>query len=208
MFIDCIVRNRAAIKEPWREFRTEGNSFFLFSLLIALLLLIMIAIMAVPIFLPLILHSPNLLSKTAMVIWLICFVPVVLLLALVWHWISQLMVPVMYRKRCRAMAALRDVLGLITNHPAPLILYFLFFIVLAIATIVVGCAVTCLTCCVAAIPYVGTVILLPIHVILYGFTLLFLRQFGNEYDPWAGRSPFETEPPPLSTVPPVQRNES
>ena len=26
MFVDCIVRNRAAIKEPWREFRTEGNS--------------------------------------------------------------------------------------------------------------------------------------------------------------------------------------
>ena len=59
-------------------------------------------------------------------------------------------------------AALRDVLGLIFNHPAPLILYFLFFIVLAIAAIVTGFAAACLTCCIAAIPYVGTVILLPI----------------------------------------------
>ena len=57
MFVDCIVRNRAAIVEPWREFRTEGNSFFLLSLLAALLLLVVAAVMAVPIFLPLVLHS-------------------------------------------------------------------------------------------------------------------------------------------------------
>ncbi len=203
MFVDCIVRNRAAIVEPWREFRTEGNSFFLLSLLAALLLLVVAAVMAVPIFLPLVLHSSNFLSKTAMIVWLVGFVTIVLLIAFGWNLISQLMVPVMYRKRCRATAALHDVLGLILNHPAPLILYFLFFIVLAIATIVVGCAATCLTCCIAAIPYIGTVILLPIHVILYAFTLLFLRQFGGECDAWNGRSPFETVPPPLPPAPPI-----
>ncbi len=204
MFVDCIVRNRGAIKEPWREFRTEGNSFFLFSLLIALLFLVVVAIMAAPMVLPLILHSSNLLSKTAMIVWLICFVTLVLLFALGWHWISQLMVPLMYRRRSRAMPALHDVLGLIFNHPAPLILYFLFFIVLALATIVVGCAATCLTCCIAAIPYIGTVILLPIHVILYAFPLLFLRQFGSDFDAWAGRSPFEvpSPPPPAPPMPP------
>jgi hypothetical protein len=95
------------------------------------------------------------------------------------------------------------VLGFIANPPAPLILYFLFFIVLAMAIVVVGCAATCLTCCVAAIPYVGTVILLPLHVILYGFTLLFVRQFGSEYDAWAGKSPFETLPPPVPPGPPA-----
>ena len=35
IFTDCIVRNRGAIAEPWREFRREGNSFFLFSLIVA-----------------------------------------------------------------------------------------------------------------------------------------------------------------------------
>lgn len=201
MFIDCIVRNRAAIREPWREFRTESNSFFLLSLLVALLFLGLVAIMIVPVLLPLILHSPNLLSKAAMMVWLVGCVAIVVLLALAWNWISQLMVPVMYRKRCRATAALHDVLGLISSYPAPLILYILFFIVLAMAIIVIGCAATCLTCCVAAIPYVGTVILLPLHVILYGFTLLFLRQFGSEYDAWAGKSPFEATPPPLPPGP-------
>src|SRR5712692_527969 len=30
MFIDCIVKNRAAIVQPWGEFREQGNSYFLF----------------------------------------------------------------------------------------------------------------------------------------------------------------------------------
>src|SRR5205085_7189906 len=34
IFTDCVVRNRAAIKEPWREFRREVNSYFLFSLVV------------------------------------------------------------------------------------------------------------------------------------------------------------------------------
>src|SRR5213080_5018044 len=28
IFIDCVVRNRAAIVAPWREFKREGNIFF------------------------------------------------------------------------------------------------------------------------------------------------------------------------------------
>jgi len=39
------------------------------------------------------------------------------------------------------------------------------------------------------IPYVGTVILLPIPVTLGAFSLLFMRQFGSEYDVWAGFMP-------------------
>jgi hypothetical protein len=74
----------------------------------------------------------------------------------------------------------------------------------------ISCVAACLTCCIAAIPYIGTVILLPLHVTLYGFTLLFLRQFGLEYDAWAGAlpasqiSPPPIEPPPPAAEPPIQ----
>src|SRR5213593_454660 len=40
MFVDCIVKNRGAVAEPWREFRREGNSYFLFSLLVGFGLLL------------------------------------------------------------------------------------------------------------------------------------------------------------------------
>jgi hypothetical protein len=97
------------------------------------------------------------------------------------------------------------VAGLIVAHPGEILLYCLFWIVLALATVVVTCLATCATCCIAAIPYVGTVILLPIFVLLRSFSLLFLRQFGTEYDVWAEFVPPEfvavlmPPPSPLGT---------
>src|SRR5204863_9024057 len=48
MFIDCIVKNRGAIAEPWREFRTDGNSYFLFSLTAAVCLVLLAALLSAP----------------------------------------------------------------------------------------------------------------------------------------------------------------
>src|SRR5438270_9482787 len=45
IFTDCVVRNRAAIVEPWREYRKEGNSYFLFFLALILAVLVLAAIM-------------------------------------------------------------------------------------------------------------------------------------------------------------------
>jgi hypothetical protein len=73
-------------------------------------------------------------------------------------------------------------------------LYCLFLIVLALATVIVACVATCATCCITAIPYIGTVILLPVFVLLRSFSLLFLRQFGADYDVWATFGPPEFFP--------------
>ena len=54
MFIDCVVKNRGAIAEPWREFKREANSFFLFSLLICLSLFGFVAILSLPFMLPIV----------------------------------------------------------------------------------------------------------------------------------------------------------
>jgi len=90
-------------------------------------------------------------------------------------------------------------------HPGEILLYCLFLIVLALATAIVACLVTCATCCIAAIPYIGTVILLPVFVLLRSFSLLFLRQFGPEYDVWATFVPPEFWPilSPAPSGPPL-----
>src|SRR5437870_13635794 len=44
IFIDCLVRNRAAIAEPWREFRREGNRFFVFLIVLMLVSLVLVAL--------------------------------------------------------------------------------------------------------------------------------------------------------------------
>ena len=194
ILVDCIVRNRAAIAEPWKEFRAEGNSFFLFSLLVALIAASVIVVAGLALILPFIPGRGQ--AEPGLAFWigisLTAFISVCLIFA--WALVSQVMAPIMYRQRCRARAAFAQAVRLVSAHPGPILLYVLFFMLLAVAMVMVSCVVTCATCCIAAIPYVGTVILLPIPVTLGAFFLLFLRQFGPDYDVWAAFMPPEFLP--------------
>jgi hypothetical protein len=204
IFTDCIVRNRAAIIEPWKEFWREGNSLFLFSWLVVLLFLATAAAAFAIFLLPIIISGKSVAGKdVGMIVGIVLFCALIVFAALGWALISHFMVPIMYRRRCRVVVAFREATSLVTAYPAPIILYFLFLIVLAIACGIIGCVTTCVTCCIAAIPYVGTVILLPIFVLLRSFLLCFLRQFGSDYDVWAGIPQPEPPPIPPSTPPPL-----
>src|SRR5438132_12540768 len=107
----------------------------------------------------------------------------------------------MYRRRCAAWAAITDVLALTGSNLGVFILYVLFSCVVGIGIGIAMIALVCMTCCIAAVPYVGTVMLLPIYVFLQSFSLLFIRQFGPDYDVWAG-IPATPPTPPTPTVPP------
>jgi uncharacterized membrane protein len=112
---------------------------------------------------------------------------------------TYFMVPLMYVRRYRAVEAFRQVANLVFENPGPFILFCLFSICLLIGAAIVGAVATCVTCCIAALPYVGTVVLLPVYVCLRSFALLFIRQFGADYDVWAAVAP---APPPQAIEPP------
>ncbi len=191
IFVDCIVRNRAAIVEPWKEFRAEGNSFFLFSLIVVLVLIGVIVIAGLGLIVPFIPRGPQAEPGAGFWIGLSLFVFVAVCFAFIWALASQLMVPIMYRQRCPARLAFSQTVDLVFSHPGLILLYVLFLLLLGVAVVMMSCAVACATCCIAAIPYVGTVILLPLSVTLAAFSLLFLRQFGPDYDAWATFMPPE-----------------
>jgi hypothetical protein len=193
---DCIVRNRAAIKEPWQEYRKEGNSFFKFSLVAMVLCVFFFALIAA-VFLGIAFAVPEhwrvlaLVSVTAltMLVWVsVCFA---------FAPINYFMPMIMYAQRCGAMQALRQAVNLIFDNPLAFALFAGFAIVLFFAFVIVSTAVTCATCCLASLPYVGTVIMLPAFVWIRGFGLLFLRQFGAEFDVWREIPP--TLPPPITS---------
>lgn len=203
IFTDCIVRNRGAIVVPWKEYRQEGNSYFLFQMAITFVSLICFGTLGVL----MILGHPekNPIFPLALLIFLgVTFA----LLALVIGAIVNFMVPVMYRQRCRPTAAFAAVWNLIMTHPGVFILFLLFYFLLLIASLMIGVVATCVTCCMAAIPYIGTVILLPIIFFLFAYPLCFLRQFGDAYDVFAVAPSVEPasfssgEPPPIQHQPP------
>ena len=203
MFTDCIVRNRGAIVEPWREYRSEGNRYFIFQLVIAFCSLIIFGGLALIFVLGWHWNNP-LLPLPLVILLAVAF----FLVALVVGLIMKFVVPVMYRQRCAAMEAFRAVWRLVVANPVAFLLFGLFYIVLYIAAAMIGCLAACVTCCLAALPYIGTVILLPIVMFLFTYPLCFIRQFCDPYDVWAGVMPIETpliEPAPaVPPVPPVQ----
>ena len=212
MFVDCIVRNRGAIEEPWREYRREGNSLFFWGLLLTAISLLLALLCALPFIIRYLANGEFGEFGVGSIIYVIAVVVFFVLAGLALALINWFMVPVMYRQRCNAVTAFVAVVRLIVSEPAPFILYVLFGIVLILAGAILSCLVTCLTCCIAALPYIGTVILLPLYTFYYAYALLFLRQFGPEYDVWASDAaeiPAATEPPrddpppaPPSTEPP------
>ncbi len=205
VFIDCLVRNRAAIVEPWRQFREEGNRFFIFLIILILISIVFVALLGGLIFGSLVLWRSYRVSNVPL---LFVVVPIVVLawvaFAVVVNSITYFMPPVMYARRCSPVEAARAILRLIVDDPAPFILFILFMIVLWIGWIIVGCVVTCVTCCLALLPYIGTVMVLPVPVLFRSFSLLFLRQFGPEWDVWATIPvPTVTNSPAVEPVMPV-----
>ncbi|MEP6776966.1 MAG: hypothetical protein ABI944_00835 [Chthoniobacterales bacterium] len=206
VFTDCIVRNRAAIAEPWREYRREGNSYFLFSIGLALAAIVIIAALALVFLVPLGLfgsHSDGAALGIGMVcvmvalfcIWIVCAIYLAI--------VVQLMVPVMYRRRCTAVEAFRDVAGLVLRFPGPFILFVLFGIVLAVGLMIISTMLACATCCIGSLPYISTVLLLPAFIWLRGFMFYFLRQFGPDYDVWYQTASPDTGEPPIAPSTPL-----
>jgi len=198
MFIDCLVHNRGAIVAPWKEFRVEANRYFVFRLVVSLCSLIVFGGLAVVAFLTL--RKNHAVPLIAVIVLLAV---ILALIAIVIALITIFMVPVMYRQRCTALSAFGQVWSLIKARPGAFILLCLFYLLLYIAGAMVSCLVTCATCCLTLIPYLGTVILLPVVVVLYAFPLCFLRQFGDPYDVWSGVPAESSQAAPGPTAPPL-----
>ena len=206
IFTDCVVKNRAAIVVPWKEYRREGNSLFFFTLGLGLVLLALLALLVLMAFV----LAPTLQGKlnhgfhVAGVLVAVLVGLGGLAAALVLGVITTFMVPVMYRRRCLARHAFSDVVRLISARPGPILLFVLFGIVLIMAFMIISTVATCLTCCCAGFPYVSSVVLLPVFVWLLSFKLLFLRQFGSEFDVWATIEVPPVVMPQLPPGPPIE----
>jgi len=128
---------------------------------------------------------------------------VVLAAGIVSGLLDDFVVPVMYLRGRRVLAAwgvFWRQLG--RGHVGPILLFYLMKIVLGMAVAAVAMIATCLTCCLTALPYLGTVILLPVFVFMRCYSLAFIEQYGPDWRVFA----YDLAPPAPST-PDSQRGE-
>jgi len=185
MFLDNVLQVRALIKEPWQRYRAQGNSLFLFVVCFGLFVL---AVLATFIIVGVVIAWPDIGRRTfglyALLSVLLCggFIACFLVaLACVSVCLKDFVVPIMVFQSCRVMTAWSRFWELLRAHPGSFMLYLLFRFVLTLAAGILTLLLCCLLCCTVLIPYIGVVILLPIHVFWRSYSLHFLGQFGPEY---------------------------
>jgi hypothetical protein len=189
LFLDNIVRNRGAIAWPWSYYSRPANSLFFFHLvMIVISLAIFIPIFGVGVLMAVPLFQQDRWPAggeiASFVALGLVYAALSLILSLVLFIFREFGVPLMFRHQALAWPSFRASMRLITQHPGSVVIFVLLRIALAIGMIIVSIIVCCGTCCIGALPYIGTVILLPVLVYVRCFTLDCLAQFGPEYDVW------------------------
>ncbi len=170
MFLHCVAFNKAEIGGPWDKFATAGNSLFAFRVVLSLIAMVamlpLLAIMIVT-FLRLIGQSltiPRILL-TLLPLGLMFFAVGVIFLV-IRKLTTDFVVPIMFLRGTKCLSAWSEFLGLLSLNIGRFVVYLLFQIVLGILVIMTILAAFIITCCIACclmlIPYIGTVLLLPV----------------------------------------------
>ncbi len=206
IFLDGVIHGRAAIVEPWKKFQRLGDSLFLWRLVFASITLFLVLCVMLPLVLAL-LHGAQggwLAAGIVLTVFLAGLAAVLAIATLfVGMLLSHFVVPVMYRDGLTATAAWGRFLPLLGKEFGRFFLYALFLVAVSVAVaaaiVVAGCATLCCGFVLLAIPYVGSVVRLPVSVAYRAFGLEFLAQFGPEWSVFpapAESLPAPPEPPP------------
>lgn len=197
MFLHCVALNRAEVTEPWNKFASEGNSLFWFRFVLALVGMILtlppLGIIAVMILKMIYRGEPDLAGIMTAIGLGLALLLVAIVFAIIKKFTVDFVVPIMLLRRTKCLAAWREFYGLLAAHFWLFVLYLLFQIVLGMAIGILIVMVVLVTCCCAGclmlLPYLGTVLLLPVLVFKRAYSLYFLAQFGPEYDVFPPPSP-------------------
>jgi hypothetical protein len=199
MFLHCAALDKAEVAEPWHKFAAEANSLFLFRLglgLIAMICTLPLLITAIVIVCKMFLNGQFLLNDILGAVGLgLLFFGVAIVFAVIQKLTLDFVVPIMFLRRQRCLSAWKELGTLISGHVGVFILYFLFQIVLAMAIGVIVFGAVIITCCLAGclmlLPYLGTVLLLPVLMFKRCYSLYFLAQFGRDYDVFPPEPPWQ-----------------
>jgi hypothetical protein len=117
---------------------------------------------------------------------ILLFLILLIFFGLLQSFTKDFVVPIMYLGTTKCVDGWRKFLSILSVNKCKFLLYVLFQIVIgiaiggiifALALFTCGCA-----CCLMVIPYIGTVLLLPILVFSRSYSLYYLRQYGSSFD--------------------------
>lgn len=190
MFLHCVALNKAQVVFPWKQYREHANSLFLFRVALGFIGFFVIFI---PIILTVFLIIISLSTQhfTAEDIYSLIFLGLGILifsisLAVISKFTNDFVVPIMYLRTISVRAAWREFMQILSMNKARFFLYlifhFLISLVIGIMLLAIGFCTCCCAFCLFRIPYIGTLVLLPIHIFKRSYSLYYLQQYGRQFD--------------------------
>jgi len=188
MFLHNVTHDRAEVVAPWRTCRNLADSLFLFRLCLGLAAMVLLVGAGLGWFF---LIRPEMSAEfpAGPLVLLVLLALVAALLGLIWSLVSffttSFVVPIMYKHNLAVLDAWGRFASLLSSNPWPFLLFTVITAVILVGTMLVAFVAGCLTCCIGllllSLPYVGSVILLPVWYTLRAYSLEFLAQWGPEY---------------------------
>jgi hypothetical protein len=190
MFLHCVAHNKAEVVAPWTKFSQHANSLFLFRIILGLLGFIAIGLpvlLAIGVVITMVAAEATIAFGVLglVIIGLIIFFGAIIF-GLISKFTMDFVVPIMFLRTTSCITGWREFMTIISVNKARFFLYILFQLVIGIAIGAIILTIVLVTCCCAAcflaIPYIGTVLMLPVHVFKRSYSLLYLKQFGPGFD--------------------------
>ena len=190
MFLHCVALDTAEVELPWRKFSGVANSLFRFRMVVGLAgLVVMLPLLGfiIAAILRMVLQGGPDVAGVVSVLGLgLMFLLLALAFALLHKFMVDFVVPIMFLRGGSCLAAWREFCGLLAANPGSFALYVLFQMVLGMAIGALVFVVVLMTCCIAGclllLPFVGTVLLLPVLIFKRAYPLYYLAQFGPQYN--------------------------
>lgn len=189
MFLDNVIHDKAEVVKPWREYRMHGNSLFLWRLGFTAICFATFILFSIFCFTMVsnIYEGNFSLSTTVLVIagMVLLFLALIVAIAYISLFLTDFVVPIMYKNNITTMQAWNRFLPLFTGHLPYFIFYgvliCLLWILVVLSVVIVGLVTCCIGFLLLIIPYIGSVVTLPISFTFRAFSVEFLEQFGPEF---------------------------
>jgi hypothetical protein len=189
IFLDNMVRGRSAFVEPWKRCGQLGDSLFIWRLgfyLAALLL-------AGAVLSPMVWLGRNITDSTigrpfaVLATFSAMFGALIfgVVVAYVTLFLESFIVPLMYRRQISAIEAWKQFLPLLRSHLPEFVAYGLVVLLGWMAVFLCLIPIALITCCILpmllSVPYLRSVLLLPLTGFYRLYSVEFLEQFGPEF---------------------------
>ena len=189
MFLDNVIHDRKLIKVPWREYKVQGDSLFLWRLAFGAVVIFIFGFYIWFCYSTLqemyFEYAADEVLITYGIFMAIGLLILIILTIYIKLFLNDFVVPIMYKKGQKTMVAWGHFMALFSKARGYFLLYGILMVFLFICVFIVVMLFGLLTCCIGfillVIPYIGSVITLPISYTFRAFSVEFLEQFGPDY---------------------------